>query len=170
MSINSVFRKNVLKAMIYRKHVTGQYREVGVTLLEVIFSLVLLGGAVAIIGELARSSFQNARLARDMIQAELLAESMLAKVRLGIVEMESAFDVPISPYVNRSDTIMDTHAVSAGNANDVLWLYSLEVTDIDDYLVEIAVTVRQNVADERRSAACRLVRWLAYEPETEESL
>ena len=135
--------------------------------MEVILSLALLGGAVAVVGELARSSFQNARMARDLVQAELLAESILAKVRLGIIEMESAFDIPVSTYINRSDMIMDTHAVSAGNANEVLWLYSLEVSDIDDYLVEIAVTVRQNTAEERRPAVCRLVRWLALEPEEE---
>jgi len=155
--------------MIRRKYVTRQQWAKGMTLLEVLLSLALLGGSVAIIGELARSSFQNARLARDMIQAELLAESILAKVRLGIIHMESAFDVPVSAPVNQSDTVVDTNAISAGNTNEVLWLYSLEITGIDDYLVEIAVTVRQNVADVRRSAACRLVRWCALEPEVEES-
>ena len=137
------------------------------TLLEIILSLALLGGTVAIIGELARSSFQNARLARDLVQAELMAESILAKVRLGIIELESAFDVPVSIHVNQSDTIMDTHAISDGNTNAVLWFYSLEVSDIDDYLVEVAVTVHQNMAEERRPAVCRLVRWLALEPKEE---
>ena len=140
----------------------------GMTLLEIILSLAILGGSVAVIGEVARSSFQNARLARDLIQAELLAESTLAKVRLGIIDMEPAFDVPVSAYTDRSDVIMDTHAISEGNVSEVLWRYSLEVVEIDDYLVEIAVTVRQNIADERRAAVCRLVRWFAYEPEDEE--
>ena len=138
------------------------------TLLEILLSLAILGGSVAIIGEVARSSFFDARLVRDMIQAELLAESTLAKVRLGIIDMEPAFNVPISAYTDRSDVIMDTHAISEGNVSEVLWFYSLEIVDIDDYLIEIAVTVRQNVADERRAAVCRLVRWLAYEPEDEE--
>jgi hypothetical protein len=63
---------------------------------------------------------------------------------------------------------VDTHAISEGNVSEVLWFYSLEIVDIDNYLIEIAVTVRQNVADEQRAAVCRLVRWLAYEPEYEE--
>ena len=149
-------------------HIPCQRRAMGMTLLEIIFSLALLGGSVAIVSELARSSFQDARLARDMVQAEFLAESILAKVRLGIIDMEPAFDVPISTYVDPSDMIMDTHAISAGNASEVLWFYSLEVMDIDDYLVEIAVTVRPNAAEGRQSAVCRLVRWLAFEPEPED--
>ena len=148
--------------------VAQQCHTPGMTLLEIILSLAILGGSVAVIGELARVSFQDARQARNLVQAELLAESILAKVRLGIMEMEPVFDAPVSAFVNRSDTIADTHALSEGNISDVLWVYSLEVLDLDDYLIEIAVTVRQNIADERRSAVCRLVRWLAIEPEEEE--
>ena len=149
-------------------HIVCPCRANGMTLLEILLSLIILGGSVAVIGEMARTSFQNARLARDMVQAELLAESILAKAQLGIIKMEPAFNVPVSTYVDPSDVIRDTHAISAGSTSEVLWLYSLEVMDVDDYLIEIAVTVRQNIADERRSATCRLVRWLAYEPESEE--
>ena len=150
---------------------TALSKPTGMTLLEVILSLVLLGVSVAVIGETARIAFQNARIARDLIQAELLAESILAKVRLGIIEMIPDVDVPVgSGYTHQTDIIQDTHAVSTGNAADVRWFYSLEVNPIDDYgyLVEIAVTVRQNVAETRRPVVCRLVRWLALEPEEEE--
>ena len=138
------------------------------TLLEIILSLALLGGSMAIVGVVAHASFQNARQARDLVQAELLAESILAQVRLGIIQMERAFEVPVGVHSNPADMIVDTHAVSMTNASEVLWFYSLEIVDIDDYLIEIAVTVRQNVAEGRRPAVCRLVRWLAVEPEEEE--
>ena len=150
---------------------TYQSKKTGMTLLEVILSIALLGGAMVIVGEKARSAFQDARLARDLVQAELLAESILAKVRLGIIEMIPEVDVPVgSGHTNQADIIQDTHAVSAGNTVDVRWLYSLEVNPVDDYgyLVEIAVTVRQNVAEVRQPVVCRLVRWLAIEPEEEE--
>ena len=147
---------------------TSQQRISGMTLLEILLSLAILGGSVAVISEMVHTSFQNARLARDLIQAELLAESTLAKVRLGIIDMVPAFNVPFSAYTDRSDVIMDTHAISVGNVGEVLWFYSLEIVEIDDYLIEIAVTVRQNTPDERRAAVCRLVRWFAYEPEDEE--
>jgi len=151
----------------------------GMTLLEVILSLAILGGAVALIGEMARAAFQNARTSRDMIQAELLAGSIMAKVRLGIIEMETAVEVPVGFHTtNMLDIIPDTHAVAEGNVADILWHYWLEVVDIDTvydldgneicYLVEIAVTVRRNLPEARNPAVCRLVRWIALEVELEE--
>jgi len=141
------------------------------TLLEVILSLALLGGTVAVIGELARTSFQNAKIARDLIQAELLAESILAKIRIGFIEMTPVFNVPVGS--DRTDTVLDTNAASQGSTSAVLWLYSVEVNEVPasfgvDYLVEIAVTVRQNVPERQRPVICRLVRWLALEPVQEE--
>ena len=148
------------------------------TLLEVIFSLVLMGTTVAFISEMARTAFYNARMARDTVQAELLAESILAKIQVGIIDLEPVFDVPVgSSYTNQADIVLDTHAVSQGNASMVLWHYSLEITNVndhyfdgllDDYLVEVAVTVRQNVDEGRRGIVCRLVRWIALEPEVDE--
>ena len=148
---------------------TAPLKHTGMTILEVILSLALLGGTVAVIGEMARISFQNARIARNLIQAELLAESILAKVRLGIIEMTPEFDVPVGAgHTNQTDIIQDTHAVSEGNITDARWFYSIEVIDITDYLAEIAVTVRQNVSETPQPVVCRLVRWLALEPEVEE--
>ena len=140
------------------------------TLLEVILSIAILGGTVTVIGEISRSAFQDARMARDIVQAELLAESILAKVRLGIIEMEPVFDNPVglSTTNNQADFVEDTHAVSTNISSEPLWFYSLEVVDVEDFLVEIAVTVRQNLPEARRPVVCRLVRWVALEPEPEE--
>ena len=160
-----------------RQSIICQSNRMAMTLLEVMLSLAILGGSAAAVGELARTSFQNARTARDLVQAELLAESILAKIRLGIIEMEPAFEIPVgSGYTaNQADIVSDTHAVSEGNINDVLWLYSIEIVNVQndfadsfgDYLIEIAVTVRQN-GEMRRPVVCRLVRWIALEPEVEE--
>jgi hypothetical protein len=145
------------------------------TLLEVILSFVIFGGTVAIVGEMARTAFQNAKMARDLIQAELLAESILAKLRLGIIEMETVIDAPVisGTYGNRTDIIEDTHAVAQGDTSVVLWNYSIEILDVpelSDYLVKVSVEVRQNVPEGRRAVTCRLVRWLALEPVVEEEL
>ncbi|MCL2709495.1 MAG: hypothetical protein FWE95_01325 [Planctomycetaceae bacterium] len=156
-----------------------QPKQLGMTLLEVILSLAILGGTVAIIGEIARAAFQNARSARDMIQAELLADSIMAKVRLGIIDMETAVEVPVGlNTTNLLDIIPDTHAVAEGNVADILWHYWLEVVEVDTvydwegneicYLVEIAVTVRRNLPEARNPAVCRLVRWVTLEPEWED--
>jgi len=141
------------------------------TLLEILLSLAILGGTVAAIGELARAAFQDARLARDLVQAELLAESVLVKIRLGIIEMENAFDVPIgaSSTINQADIVLDTHALS-DSTSYVPWIYSLEVVSVDDVLglLEVAVMVRQNEPNNPRAVICRLVRWIALEPVIDE--
>jgi type II secretory pathway pseudopilin PulG len=142
----------------------------GTTILEVLLAILILGGAIAVLGEFSRNSFRNAKTARDMTQAELLAESILAKVRIGIIEMESAFDVPITNSANLNDTISDTNAVTEGSLSEILWHYTLEITNLDDDgLTELAVTVRQNLPEEQQPVTCRLVRWFAVEPETEET-
>ena len=150
---------------------TALFKHSGMTLLEVMLSLAVLGMSVAVIGQQARIAFQDARIARELIQAELLAESILAKVRLGIIEMTPEVDIPVGlGRGNQADITQDTHAVYAGNTAVARWLYSLEVNYIDDYgyLAELAVTVRQNVPEGQRPVVCRLVRWLALEPEEEE--
>lgn len=142
----------------------------GMTILEVIVAFIILGFSLAALGELSRLAFLNARDSKDLVQAELLAESILAKVRLGIIDMESAYDVPVSNMSARNDEISDTNVgADGGAAGGTLWIYTLEVNDIDDYgLVELAVTVRQNPDQFSRPASCRLVRWFAQEPEEEE--
>ena len=132
-------------------------------------ALVILGSCLAILGEMSRNGLSSARAARDMAQAELFCESVLAKVRLGIIKMEPAFDVPISNSTLMTDEVLDTRAADLNDTGGSLWVYSLEINEIDEYgLVEIAVTVRQNLPEERRPIGCRLVRWLALEPEEEE--
>ncbi|MGL4595546.1 MAG: type IV pilus modification PilV family protein [Thermoguttaceae bacterium] len=149
-------------------------RHFGVTLLEVILSLVILGGALAALGQLSRMALQNARESRELTQAELLAESILAKVQLGIIKMESVVDEPITADSKAglsSDLISDTNAISAGISGEPLWVYTLDVRPVDVYttecaeLLEIAVTVRQNRPIEQRPTACHLVKWFAPEPE-----
>ena len=146
-------------------------RQSGITILEVMLALAILGSCLAFLGEISRNGLTSARAARDMTQAELLCESVLAKVRLGIIKMESAFDVPVSGSnsVLMTDEVLDTRAADLTDTGNPLWVYSLEINEIDEYgLVEIAVTVRQNLPEERRPIGCRLVRWQALEPEEDE--
>ena len=92
--------------------------------------------------------------------------------------MEPVFEAQVgSGYTaNQADIVVDTHAVSEWNANYSPWLYSIEIVSVEnnlidslgDKLVEVAATVRQNVSDGQRPVVCRLVRWLAIEPEEDE--
>lgn len=152
------------------KRITPHDNRRGLTIVEIVISLVFLCGCIALLGELSRNAFRNARESKDLTQAELLAESILAKVRLGIIDMESASEKPVTDLATPGDTIADTNVVSASGAGDILWVYSLDVSEIDEYgLMELAVTVRRNLPEEQRPVSCRLVRWLALEPEESES-
>jgi type II secretory pathway pseudopilin PulG len=137
------------------------------TLLEIIISFAILGITMAVIGNTARVAFQNARLARDLVQAELLADRFLTNVLLGITEMVSTDYIPVRIDLDQWDIIEDTNALPEENYGDVLWHYKIEVDYPIDYehLAVIAVEVRQNVPDGRLPIVCRLVRWLALEPE-----
>ena len=147
----------------------SQSKPVGFTILEIMLALLILGGAMAALGQLSRNALRHARDSKEMTQAEFLAESILAKVRLEIIERESAYQVPITNLSSLTDMVVDTNAVSSTGGGEPLWIYDLDVTDIDDYgLQEIAVTVRQNLPEESRPLACRLVRWFAVEPEEDE--
>ena len=133
----------------------------GFSLLEIMISLVILGGTVVILGELTRGGLRNALAARTLTQAELLCESVLARVRLGIIELEAAYDEPIL----RED-FPDTHAAEEGRS-EPLWVYSIDIDTIDDYgLLEVAVTVRQQGDNIHHPVSFRLVRWMA-DPELE---
>jgi type II secretory pathway pseudopilin PulG len=144
--------------------VKGDCVKSGLTIVEVMISLVILGSSLAVISEMGRVAFRHARESRDITQAELLAENILAKVRLGIIEMKSVTDVPITDS-NYNDTIRDTGVINEGNANDVLWLYSIEMNNVEDSdnLIEFGITVTQNPARTNNPVRCYLVRWLIVE-------
>jgi prepilin-type N-terminal cleavage/methylation domain-containing protein len=139
----------------------------GLTIVEVMISLVILGGCLAVISETGRVAFRNAREARDMTQAELLAENILAKVRLGLIEMNPAADVPVTNRTEYNDTIEDTGVINEGDANDILWLYSIDVNNVGDSenLIELGITVTQNPARTTNPVRCYFVRWLIVESE-----
>jgi hypothetical protein len=119
---------------------------------------------------MGRLAFRNARESRDTTQAELLAESILAKVQLGIIEMETAVDVPITNQTEYNDTIEDTAVITEGDANDVKWMYSIDVNNVDESenLIEIGITVTQNPQQTNQPIRCYIVRWLVIESDEEE--
>lgn len=119
----------------------------GLTLLEVILSLAILGGAVAVIAQAAWSGLENARMTRELVQAELLAENVMAELQLGIRSLESLQDEPFEE--------------DEGQDSADAWVYSIDVaaTDIEG-LSEVRVTVRID-SEKPRNTSYSLVRWVA---------
>ncbi len=136
----------------------------GLTLLEIILAIVILGGVVAVLGEVGRMGLQNARASRDLTQAELLCESLMGLIRIGSIPMQSSYDNPVE------NDYPDTNVISPTRPDTILWYYSVEVNStVEDGLLEVAVTVWQNQPLDPRPISCRLVCWM-IDPEYLEEL
>ena len=118
----------------------------GFSLLEVVLALAILAGAVTVLGEVARSGMESARIARDLTAAQLLCESTLAEITAGATLPEPVYGVPY-------ETVTDPAEAD--------WLYSIEVEPVDvDGLVAVRVTVVQDLPVEKRPVEFSLVRWI----------
>ncbi len=132
------------------------------SLLEVILALVILAGAMAVLGQVSFIGLRNAREARDMTQAELLCESKMAEITAGIVPCdpvsEAYFDSQFDPGSNASN-----------DPDSTAWLYSIETELIDDTgLLAVRVTVVQDRPPARRPVELSIIRWMV-DPQLEAS-
>lgn len=127
----------------------------GFSLLEVILSLAILTGAIAVLGEVGRLGLRNAQIARDTTQAQLLCESKMAEITSGITMADS---VPATPLENPVDENQINSPLGDG---EVAWLYSITVdyTDVEG-IVAVCVTVAQDLPLNKRPIEFSLVRWM----------
>lgn len=121
------------------------------TLLEVILAIAILGGSLAVLGELVRVGTRSARAARVLSTAQLLAESLVAQISAGITRAE-----PTSGIVEQFGGLR--------------WQYQVQIAQVDqEGLLAVAVTVQEDVGPAQPAVSYRLVRWL-IDPQTEQEL
>ena len=114
---------------------------VGLSLLEVVLALAILGIALVMLQQLLDMGMRSATAARDLTTAQLLCESKLAELAAGIAIIEPQKEVPFE--------------------HDSSWVYSLDVQTVDDSeLVMLQLTVAPHDHNERRRASYTLSRWL----------
>ncbi|MEX2120971.1 MAG: hypothetical protein WD847_15375 [Pirellulales bacterium] len=119
----------------------------GFSLLEVVLALAILTGAIAVLGQVVRTGIDNARMARDLTQAQLYAESLMAEIAAGVIPAEPASSVPLDDKGN--------------------WTHSIVVEPLNDEgLLHVAVTVEQRA--QRPIRPFTVVRWMR-DPETQVS-
>jgi len=119
---------------------------VGFSLLEVILALAILTGAIAVLGEIARSALRNAQAARDITRAQLLCEGILNEIAAGLIPCDPVFDVPCAQLFDERDPG---------------WLYSIDSMALDeDGLIAVQVTVRQDLPPTHQPVEVTLVRWM----------
>jgi general secretion pathway protein I len=125
-------------------------KKAGFTLLEVILALAILAGSIAVLGEASRMALRNAGLARDMAHAQMLCESVLAQIVIGVTPAESTDKTPFD------ETITDSV-----EPDEAPWVYTIEVGDTDEPgLISARVTVTRDMPPERHPVQFSLVRWL----------
>src|SRR5262245_43846133 len=116
----------------------------GLSLLEVLLALAILGMTLAIIGELVRLGGRNAEQSRDITMAQLHCESLMAQVVSGIIAPQPVVDVPID----------DPNAPNE-------WRYTLETQQIDQSgMLGIVLTVSQNPDVYARPVSFAAARWM----------
>lgn len=114
----------------------------GMTLLEVILAIAILGGSLAVLGELVRIGTRSARAARLSTTAQLLAESLLTEISLTVTTPTS------------TNGMIDDYAGSA-------WQYTTQIEQVDQQgLLAIAVTVQENKGLGEQPVSYTLVRWI----------
>jgi general secretion pathway protein I len=116
----------------------------GLSLLEVMLALAILGLALAAIGEIMRIGSRNAEMARDLTTAQILCETKMAEIVTGLLPSTPVSDSPI---------------LDAGSGSD--WLYAVESQPVgQEGLLAIRVVVQQNPEFASRPASFSLVRWI----------
>lgn len=115
----------------------------GFSLLEIILALAILAGSLAALGEVMRLADQNASLARDESQSQILASSLLDELISGARQLMAVNQVPFE---------IDTSPP---------WLYSiaLEQTGFSE-LVAVRILVEQKLDPNLQPARFELIRWL----------
>jgi hypothetical protein len=119
-------------------------RRTGLSLLEVMLSLAILGGALAVIGELNRLGSRSAEIARDETIAQRLCENKLAEIASGLVLPNAVTMAPVEELEDQNE-----------------WLYTIEIEQLQQTgLIGVWVTVQQNTDTISRPVTFTLVRWM----------
>lgn len=124
----------------------------GFTLLEVILALVILGGSLAIFGEVMQIANRSAADARAESQAQLLAESVMDQILAGALDASNAGRQPLE--------VVDATP----------WLYSVAIGTTDRLgVIPVEVIVEQDLESRYKPVKFRLFRWLPSVAESDEN-
>ena len=113
----------------------------GLTLLEVILAIAILGGSLAVIGELMRVGIRHAEESRDSAMAQILCEGKMEEIAAGVSTPDAVSDVPFD-----SDSRWK-YSVTSGSANQ-------------SGLLQVQVTVTPNDPDRASPPSFTLIRWI----------
>ncbi|MCI0360426.1 MAG: hypothetical protein L0211_18270 [Planctomycetaceae bacterium] len=117
------------------------FRRDALSLLEVILAIAILGGSLAIIGELIRIGARNAAISRDLTTAQLYCESKMNEAAAGVIDLE-----------NLGTETLD-------EAGEWMCVITTEALD-QQQLIAVNVTVGQNPDEFARPVSFSMTRWI----------
>ena len=112
----------------------------GLSLLEVMLAIAILGGCLAVTGELVRMGVRHAEEARELSRAQLLCESKIEEIAAGVTPAES---VATAPFETDPD-----------------WTYTVDVSSLDQQLTQVRVTVQAVESNRLQPIVFTLTRWI----------
>lgn len=131
----------VRRAKAGRRQRAGSQCRRGLSLMEVILAIAILGMSMAIIGELVRIGVRSARDARDLATAQFLCESRMSEIAAGIFPSES---MQLTPFEDNPD-----------------WLFSVESEPSQkDGLLSVRITVTADQPKQPYPVTFTLSRWM----------
>ena len=113
----------------------------GLSLLEVMLALAILGVSIAAVGELIRIGSISSQRARKSTVAQMLAESRMAELAAGIIPPDPVADMPFEYYEG--------------------WTYTIERLELDqEGLVALQLTVQEVTNNAATAESFSLTRWV----------
>ena len=128
-----------------RNHSRGRR---GFSLLEVLLSIAILGGAMVVIGQLVNIGYRSAIEARIRSDANILVDGKMAEVSAGIIELESV-----------SSSLIEENPD---------WMYSVDVQESTQLgLLMVTVSVEQTPNSTANPISMSVIRYMPdpeYDP------
>ncbi len=125
----------------------------GFTLIEVILALTVLAVSLAMLGQLVSLGFQNAQQAQGLTEAQMIAETIMEEIALGLIPPDPVTDMNVTMTSDLSTLAVE---------QDAPWLYSInwEPAPVDG-LIMVAVQVRRAGAQSAaENDSFQIVRWM----------
>jgi general secretion pathway protein I len=133
----------------------------GLTLLEVMISLAILGTSLAALGELIRIGADAADRATELTEAQFICDSVLAEIKSGVRQLVSITEEPYTITAPGMATSVGTGLDTSMDMEETGWLYTVIFDSVDDQgLMYVEVTVMQDRLDGRAPAMVTLTTWM----------
>lgn len=123
------------------------------SLIEVILALAILAISLPMLGRLVGLGFQNARQSDGLSEAQMLAETVMEGIALGLIQPDPVIDQNISMM-----TDLNTFSVE----QDTEWVYSInwEPAPVDGLVMMMVQVRRSEALSASQSNTFQIVRWM----------